>query len=135
MIASYGCTPLVLFPIDDLKDGAKVAGRTIAELGAGQNVRDLITFESKGQRYLAVSNRRRSMQLIDANDLSTAKPIDENFQRVKHQPGDPFGPWGFWGVPFGLVATTGVMHLTDYDTDNALVAQRDIDTGALNRGL
>ncbi len=35
LIAGYLCTPLVKFPVDNLKPGAKVMGTTIAELGNG----------------------------------------------------------------------------------------------------
>ena len=35
LIAGYTCTPLVKFPISDLKPGDKVRGTTIAEMGAG----------------------------------------------------------------------------------------------------
>lgn len=33
LLAAYTCTPLVQFPISDLKPGAKIKGKTIAELG------------------------------------------------------------------------------------------------------
>ena len=33
LMASYTCTPLVLFPMSDLKDGVHSKGRTVAELG------------------------------------------------------------------------------------------------------
>lgn len=44
LMASYTCTPLVLFPIDELKDGKHLKGRTIAELGAGNSPLDIISF-------------------------------------------------------------------------------------------
>ena len=34
LIASYTCTPLVLFPMAELKAGKHVKGRTVAELGS-----------------------------------------------------------------------------------------------------
>src|SRR5205085_12659732 len=37
LVASYTCTPLVLFPIDDLKPGTHVKGRTVAEMGSGNS--------------------------------------------------------------------------------------------------
>src|SRR5262249_47943578 len=35
LVAAYQCTPLVKFPVSDLKPGSKVRGTTIAELGSG----------------------------------------------------------------------------------------------------
>ena len=37
LVASYTCTPLVLFPLDELKAGKHVKGRTIREFGAGNS--------------------------------------------------------------------------------------------------
>ena len=35
LLAAYTCTPLVAIPLSDLKDGAHIAAKTIAELGWG----------------------------------------------------------------------------------------------------
>ncbi len=35
LVAAYTCTPLVTIPLDDLKDGAHIRGKTVAELGYG----------------------------------------------------------------------------------------------------
>src|SRR5262245_42229284 len=42
LIAGYLCTPLVRFPISDLKPGEKIRGTTIAEFGAGNRPIDMI---------------------------------------------------------------------------------------------
>ncbi|APD08236.1 hypothetical protein UJ101_02738 [Flavobacteriaceae bacterium UJ101] len=47
VLAAYTCTPLVLFPLDEIKDGAKITGKTIAELGYGNTPVDLLAY--KGQ--------------------------------------------------------------------------------------
>ena len=49
LIAGYTCTPLVKFPIADLKAGDKVRGTTIAEFGAGNRVLDM---RLRGVRFL-----------------------------------------------------------------------------------
>ena len=48
LIAGYTCTPLVKFPIADLKPGEKVRGTTIAEFGAGNRVLDMIVYRKGG---------------------------------------------------------------------------------------
>ena len=47
LIAGYTCTPLVKFPIADLKAGDKVRGTTIAEFGAGNRVLDMIVYKQR----------------------------------------------------------------------------------------
>jgi hypothetical protein len=131
LIAAYGCTPLVLFPVEELRDGARVTGRTIAELGAGQHVIDLLAFDTDGRRYLVANNSRRSMQMLDAADLSAAPALSEA-DRPAMTKGKPLGSWYHWGLPFGVVAIDGTLHLADFDADNAIAAQRDIQTGELN---
>jgi hypothetical protein len=46
ILAAYTCTPLVAFPVEDLADGARVFGKTVAELGAGNRPLDIISTSS-----------------------------------------------------------------------------------------
>lgn len=48
VLAAYTCTPLVLIPVKDIKDGAHVVGKTIAEMGYGNAPVDMIQFQSQG---------------------------------------------------------------------------------------
>jgi hypothetical protein len=73
IIASYLCTPLVLFPVDDLKDKTHVKGQTIAELGSGNYPVDMVAFKSGGKDGIMVINTTRGPMKIDAADL--AKPL------------------------------------------------------------
>ena len=50
LLAGYTCTPLVKFPIADLKAGAKVRGTTIGEFGAGNRVLDMIVHTTGAAR-------------------------------------------------------------------------------------
>jgi hypothetical protein len=45
LLAAYTCTPLVKFPIADLKPGQKVKGTTVAELGSGNRPLDMILYQ------------------------------------------------------------------------------------------
>src|SRR5262245_15298887 len=40
LVAAYTCTPIVLIPLDELKDGAHIRGKTIHELGYGKQPAD-----------------------------------------------------------------------------------------------
>ena len=55
ILASYTCTPLVVFPMEELKDGKHTKGRTVAELGNWNTPLDIIEMEKEGQRYISVS--------------------------------------------------------------------------------
>jgi len=46
---AYTCTPLVQFAIPDLKPGAKVKGKTIAELGNRNRPLDMIDYQKDGK--------------------------------------------------------------------------------------
>jgi hypothetical protein len=45
VVAAYTCTPVVTMPVSDLRDGAEVTGRTIAELGYGNTPLEVLDFE------------------------------------------------------------------------------------------
>ena len=64
LIAGYLCTPLVKFPVSDLKPGAKVMGRTIAELGNRNRPLDMIVYRKDGRDYLLMSNTSRGVMKI-----------------------------------------------------------------------
>jgi hypothetical protein len=76
LFAVYGCTPLVRFPLDSLKDGAHVRGDVIGELGYGSNPLDMLTFTDPFDKkdYLLVTIDTRSASRVAVADLETAPP-------------------------------------------------------------
>ena len=48
LVAAYTCSPIVLVPLDELEDGAKVSARTIMDIGNGQPL-DMIPFQMGDQ--------------------------------------------------------------------------------------
>ena len=82
LLASYTCTPLVLFPMDELKNGNHVKGRTVAELGAGNSPVDIISMEKGGESFLLMSNTNRAVMKLRKSDVAGYKgtltePINE----------------------------------------------------------
>lgn len=82
LVASYTCTPLVIFPIDALKEGAHTKGRTVAELGNWNTPLDMIVMEKDGHSYLIMANSNRSVMKIDFADIenfegSLSEPVEE----------------------------------------------------------
>lgn len=128
IVASYACTPLALFNLDSLSDGARVTGSTIAELGAGTHATDLLTFEWKGERYLAVNTLGRSVQLLRADSLDMAPALTEN-DRPGH---GPLSSWYSWGVPSYTGARSGLLRVAEFDSARVVALQRDVVSGSLN---
>lgn len=75
ILAAYTCTPLVRIPVADLKAGAKVKGRTIAELGNMNTPLDMITYTKDGKDFILMANTARGVMKIPTGGVDTAEPI------------------------------------------------------------
>lgn len=128
LVASYACTPLALFDLDSLPDGARVTGRTVAELGAGTHAVDILSYQWKGKRYVAVNTLGRSLQLLEADGLDQAPGLTEQ-DRPSHEPMSSWYTWGWRALPN---ARSGVLRVADFDSVSAIGLQRDVATGRLN---
>ena len=97
LVAAYTCSPLVLIPLDEKKDGTQVKARTIGDMGNGQPV-DMVPFNMKGKEMLFVTNNSRSPLVIPVSGLHNAKVVtDKDFERgpkLDLNPMMPFGPMG-----------------------------------------
>ena len=127
LLAVYTCTPLVLIPLSEIKNGAHIRGKTIAELGYGNNPVDMLSFtldRGEGmQPYILINNRNRSGSLIAMKDIIDAES----------QPGITT-PSGFSkkGVTAQDVPLAGVIHMSLQDASWLLALRRNIDTGHLD---
>ena len=115
VIAGYTCTPLVVFPMDDLKGGEHVKGRTVAELGNWNTPLDMITMEKNGNSYLLMANSSRAVMKIKFEDL-------ENFSsslttRVEERSGTE-------GVDFIALPFVNVLQLDKLDESQFVMLQR-----------
>jgi len=115
IIASYTCTPLVLFPLEDLKPGVHVKGRTVAEMGSGNSPIDMITMTKGNDTYLFMSNSSRPVfkvkyKSIEAFQGSITTPVEENFATT--------------GVDFISLPVTNVLQLDKLDDSQFVLLQR-----------
>src|SRR5438105_2366093 len=120
LLAAYTCTPLVQLPISALKPGAKLKGKTIAELGNHNRPIDMIVYEKGGKQFLLLANSSRGVMKISTDQIenapSIAAPVSD----------------GTKGLPYETIAGwTGVDHLDLFDAKNALVLRKDA-AGSLN---
>ena len=121
LIAAYTCTPLVQFPISDLKPGAKIKGKTIAELGNMNRPIDMIVYQKEGKDYLLLANSARGVMKISTDNIENMDSIVE-----------PVRGGGKKGLPYETIADwKGIEHLDRFDDKSALVL-RKADGGAQN---
>ncbi|MEM8934846.1 MAG: hypothetical protein AAGC77_00380 [Pseudomonadota bacterium] len=130
LVAAYTCSPIVLIPLEEITDGAKISANSIADMGNGQPL-DMIPYALEGRDLLFISHNSRSPQVVPLNGLNNAKVVThEDFERgpkMDLNPIMPFGPVGqtvmFDGIPLhmDLLGDTYFVSLT-----------RDAYTGSLN---
>lgn len=118
ILAAYTCTPLVTFPVADLKAGTKIRGKTIAELGNQNQPLDMITYEQGGKTYLLLANSARGVMKI------TTDAIEKQNLTAAVRDG------GKAGLTYDTVAAMAdTVQLDKLDAKNALVLSK---TGKLS---
>lgn len=124
LMASYTCTPLVLFPMAELKEGVHNKGRTVAELGAGNSPLDMISYEKGGKQYFLMSNNNRPVMRFDYSDIA-------NFKETLTEPVEEFAV--ATGVPYDNLPFPHVLQMDLLDSENVLYVQRTADGDVLLR--
>jgi len=115
LVASYTCTPLVLFPLDELVPGKHVKGRTVAEFGAGNSPLDMITMKKGDETYLVMSNSNRPVMRVKYKSIAAyqgtlTEPIKESYQTA--------------GVDFVALPVVNVIQMDKLDDTQVIVLQR-----------
>ena len=77
VVASYTCTPLVLFAVDGLADGEHVMGTTVAELGAGNRPLDILAYSNGDRDFVLVANSRHPLMKVDAAGFTGAASLTD----------------------------------------------------------
>jgi len=75
LLAGYVCTPLVRFPVAEIKSSKKVVGTTVAELGNRNRPLDMIVYKKGGETFLLMANSARGVMKISTKDIGRAKGI------------------------------------------------------------
>src|SRR5262245_2669620 len=127
LVAAYMCTPIAMIRVDELKDGAHVRGKTIAELGYGNTPADLIAYtrtdQGKTEDFLLLVNFERGSSIIPVSQLeaASARPGIETLV--------PFGEVvGLDVMPAPLV---GTMRLDNLDEKSFIVVRRRLQNDTL----
>jgi hypothetical protein len=111
ILASYTCTPVVHFPLADLRPGVQAKGRTVAELGAMNQPLDMIAYQHDGAEYLLVSNTRYPLLKIPAAAVAGQQPLVTPTEPV--------------GIPRVELGHAGVSLMANLGTSQVLMLQRD----------
>jgi len=98
LIAAYACSPLVTIPVSELKDGAKVTGRTVGDMGNGQPISMVAYRDGEGDKVL-VTNLSRGPMIVPLSTIHSVdgythenRPTQERMlDQSPHMPAGPVG--------------------------------------------
>lgn len=114
LVASYTCTPLVLFSMDELKPGTHVKGRTVAEMGAGNSPIDMVTLKNNSP-VLVMTNSRHPLAKVDYKNIAAFEGTLT--EQVK----------GTAGVNFIASNLTNVLQMDKLDDTQVVMIQKKAD--------
>lgn len=111
LLAGFQCTPLVKFPVNNLKPAEKTRGTTVAELGNMNRPLDMIVYKKDGKDFLLMSNSARGVMKISTDNIARNDGITE-----------PVRGGGTAGQPYETITElVGVVQLDRLDDDQAVV--------------
>jgi hypothetical protein len=104
-----------------LKPGAKIKGKTIAELGNRNRPLDMIVYQKDGKDYLLLANNSRGIMKIRADDIEKAEGITEHVKDGSKK-----------GLAYETIESwKGIDQLDRLDAQHAVVLRRG-DAGSLD---
>ena len=128
LVAAYNCTPIVLIPLDELKDGVHIRGKTIAELGYGNTPADMIAYtkktdQGKTEDFLMLVNFDRGSSIIPLSELEAASA----------RPGiDTLVPYGqIVGLDVVAAPLVGTLRLDNLDEQSFILVRRRLEKDTL----
>jgi hypothetical protein len=118
VLAAYTCTPLVKFPVKDLKPGTKVKGTTIAELGNRNSPLDMVVYQKDGKDYILLTNSSRGVMKITTEGIDKVDGITT-----------PIGGGGTAGLTYSRLDESNadwknIEQMSRLDKDNVLLLRR-----------
>ena len=121
ILASYTCTPVVHFSLDDVEPDTKVVGRTVAELGAMNQPLDMVSCTIGGEEHVLVANSSHGLIKIATSDIDDQPALTE--------PKEPIG------VPREVEDLQGIVKLENLNGSYVLALQVDDGGGKHLRSL
>jgi hypothetical protein len=136
VVGAFACTPVVRYPLDDLKPAAQVKGESVIELGSGNQPLNMFTYEKGGKSYILMNTHRFHHARkpfgpspywtvrIESGLVNEKEKINEKALFRLDSKGEPGAP----GIKM-IEEYHGVMHLDKLDSDRALTVQQDAQKG------
>jgi hypothetical protein len=125
LIAAYTCTPLVTIPLKDLKDGAHVVGKTVAELGWGSAPVGLVSFDAGQGPMVLLTNSHKGADLMSVASIAAAA-MQPGLKEPIKWPTEPY--LGVKAIPVPLA---GIAHMAVQDKEFLAALRRNEATGAM----
>jgi hypothetical protein len=125
LVAAYTCTPLVTIPLKDLKDGAHITGKTIAELGWGSAPVDMVTFDAGQGPMVLLVNSHKSADLMTVPAIAEASARPGLTTPIKW-PGEPL-----LGLKSTAIPMSGLAQLGDQNKEFFGALRRETESGAM----
>jgi len=127
LVAAYTCTPIVTIPLDDLKDGAHIRGKTIAELGYGNTPADMISYtkteQGRTEDFLMLLNFERGASVIPVSQVEAASAGPGIDKLV------PFSQTA--GLDVTPAPLAGALRLDNLDEKSFIVVRRRLEKDTL----
>lgn len=127
LVAAYTCTPIVTIPLDEIRDGAHLRGKTIAELGYGNTPADLITYskteDGQTRDYLMLLNFERGGSAIPLSQVEAANAKPGIEQVVQ------FGQLS--GLEPTAAPLAGAIRIDNLDDQSFIVVRRRLEQDRL----
>jgi hypothetical protein len=125
LIAAYTCTPLVTIPLKDLKDGAHITAKTIAELGWGSEPVDMVSFDAGQGPLILLANSHKAADLMSVASIAEAA-AEPGLTTPIQWPTNPL-----LGLKSTYIPLNSVAHLGDQDMDFLGALRRNEVSGAM----
>ena len=134
VVGGFGCTPIVKYPVDTIKDGAKVKGESMIELGSGNRPLDMFIYTKHGKPSVLVSTFRFHHDRapmgpsaywvcrFDQSILGSAQTNEKAMRRNVKKPDD--------SAANVAIAFSGVRHMCKLDDGRAIVIRENKDDKA-----
>ena len=121
LVAAFTCTPLVVIPLDALRDGEKVFGKTVAEVGFGNTPIDLVGYRQNETDMLLLTNTNYSASLMQLGNVVNGEQLSERVANAETA-----------GIDFVPMPLTGALQLDNLNDGFFLGLIRDPISSALN---
>jgi hypothetical protein len=125
LLAAYTCTPLVLIALDQLKDGAHIAAKTIGEMGWGSAPVGMVSYKMGEADYVLLANSSRAADLMAVADIAYSATLP-GLSRPIEWPAKPYA-----GVKGTMTPLAAVMRIDNLNDKLLLALRRDAPTGRM----